>query len=167
MHFKEYEKFAQIIKKEFGYLDGLICNAGILGKLSPIEYIDIQQWYKVIQVNLNSVFMIIKSLIPLLKKSKKPIVICNTLDITIPKAFWGAYSVSKAGLNNLIQILSIENKKIIFHCVDPGKINTKLRRTAFPIGKLYDINKTSSINNHFLYLIQNYSKSYNYSIYKV
>jgi NAD(P)-dependent dehydrogenase (short-subunit alcohol dehydrogenase family) len=164
----KYEKLYKIIKQEFGVLDGLVCNAGVLGKLSPIECFEIQQWYKVMQVNLNSVFMISKSLLPLLKLSENPVVICTTIDNTnIPKSFWGAYSVSKAALNNLVQVLSMENKKIVFHCIDPGKVNTKLTRKAFPISKLEDFKNTNSITEHFLYLMSNHSKSYNYSLYKI
>ena len=58
----KYEKLSKIIDKEFDLLDSIICNAGILGKLSPVEHVEIQDWYKVIQVNLNSNFMLIKSL---------------------------------------------------------------------------------------------------------
>ena len=164
----KYEKLHQVIKKEFTYIDGLICNAAVLGKLSPVEHIEIQDWYKVIQVNLNSTFMLVKSLMGLLKKSEKPVVLCNTMDnLTIPKAFWGAYSISKSGLNNLIQMLSIENKNVVFHLVDPGKINTKLTRNAFPIGKISDLKKPKNIVDHYLYLILNTDKNYNYNIYKI
>ena len=164
----KYEKLVNVIKKEFKYIDGLVSNAGILGKLSPIECFDVKQWYKVMQVNLNSNFMLTKSFIPLLKISGKSVVIFTTSDNTnLPKSFWGAYSVSKSGLNNLAQILSMENKSITFHCIDPGKVNTKLRRNAFPMDKLNDINKPYNISHHFLYLMNLKKKSYNYDVYNI
>src|SRR5690348_5021224 len=50
--YKDYEDLVGVLDKEYGRLDGLVHNAGILGERSPIEHHEIHVWQQVIQVNL-------------------------------------------------------------------------------------------------------------------
>ncbi len=123
------------IYKKYKKLDVLIMNAAILGTLSPLCHQEPKEFENVINTNLIANFRILRSLEMCLRNSKnaKLCVISSKLTKD-PKPFWGAYSVSKAGLEQMIYSWHLENKKtnvksFIFH---PKPINTKLRKTAMP-----------------------------------
>ena len=54
----DYQQLAQRIESEFGRLDGLLHNAGLLGSLTSIEHYDPMEWLRVIQVNLHAPFLL-------------------------------------------------------------------------------------------------------------
>lgn len=133
---KDYEDLAANIERHFGRLDGILHNAAMLGGLTPIEHFQIEQWNQVLQVNLSASFLLTKATLPLLKKSSNASVLFTTASVgTTAKAYWGAYAVSKAGIQSLMQILQDElevNTKIRVNCIDPGKIRTSLRASVYP-----------------------------------
>ena len=97
--------------KRWGRLDILIANAAILGTLSPLHHQSNEEFLEVLNVNLISNHRLIRSFDALLKKSKNPKALFLTSSVSLkPKAFWGAYSISKAALNHMIKIWSLENK---------------------------------------------------------
>jgi len=51
-----------------------------------------------------------------------------------PKSFWGAYAISKAGLNHMVKIWATENKNnnLSITIVNPRKTRTKMRAQAIP-----------------------------------
>ena len=123
------------IFKRWGRLDVLIANAAILGTLSPLHHQSNEEFLEVLNVNLISNHRLIRSFDSLLKKSKDPKAIFLTSSVSSkPKPFWGAYSISKAALNHMIKIWSLENKHNNFSIctIEPGETNTKLRKKAFP-----------------------------------
>ena len=50
------------------------------------------------------------------------------------RAYWGAYSVSKFGIEGFAKTLSeeLEKTQISVNTVNPGKLRTEMRRTAYP-----------------------------------
>ena len=78
---KDYEDLAANIEKHFGRLDGLLHNAAILGSLTPIEHYPLEQWYQVLQVNLNSAYLLSHVTLPLLKKSSDASIIFTTAPV--------------------------------------------------------------------------------------
>ena len=121
--------------KRWGRLDILIANAAILGTLSPLHHQSNEEFLEVLNVNLISNHRLIRSFDALLKKSKNPKALFLTSSVSSkPKPFWGAYSISKAALNHMIEIWSLENKHNNFSIctIEPGATNTKLRKKAFP-----------------------------------
>lgn len=133
---KAYEDLFNTLTTQFGKLDGLLHNAAMLGSLTPIEHYPITQWYEVLQVNLNSTFLLTKATLPLLKKSKEASVIFTTqTPKQTAKAYWGAYAISKFGLEGFMQILADElevNTHIRVNSIDPKRSKTHLRREAYP-----------------------------------
>ena len=130
-----YQSLAEEIEKEFGRLDGLVHNAGILGKRLSIEQYDPAEWQTVLHVNLTAAFALTQALFPVLKKSQNPSVIFTSSGVgRVGKPFWGAYAVSKFGTEALSQILAAENEHsgIRVNCVNPGATRTKMRLAAYP-----------------------------------
>jgi len=130
-----YASLTESIAKEFGRLDGLVHNAGILGQRLSIEQYDVSEWQRVLHVNLTVPFVMTQQLIPLLRKSLDPSVIFTSSGVArVGKAFWGAYSVSKFGTEALSQILAAENSHtpLRANCINPGPVRTKMRLEAYP-----------------------------------
>lgn len=133
---KDYSDLAKNIHDEFGKLDCLIHNAALIGGLTPIAQYKVELWYKILQVNLNSCFLLTQNCLPLLKKSNNAKIIF-TIDTVGTKgtAFWGAYGVAKAGLINFAEILADELEiypNIKVHTIDPGAVKTTMRAQIFP-----------------------------------
>jgi NAD(P)-dependent dehydrogenase (short-subunit alcohol dehydrogenase family) len=130
-----YASLAESIEKEFGRLDGLVHNAGILGPRLSIEQYDISEWQRVLHINLTAPFVLTRQLFPLLRKSEDPSVIFTSSGVgRTGKAFWGAYAVSKFGTEGLSQILAAENSHLPLrvNCLNPGPVRTKMRLQAYP-----------------------------------
>ena len=90
----DYQELIDNLLTEFNKLDGLLRNAAILGDRSPIEQYDVQKWVVTIHINLTSQFILVKTLLPALKKSGNASVVFTSSGVgKIGKAFWGAYSV--------------------------------------------------------------------------
>ncbi len=123
------------ISEKYGKLNILVNNASILGITSRIEEYPDDLWNQVIDINLNAQFYITKALIPLLKKTGNGSII--NVSSTVGRqgrANWGAYSVSKFGLEALTQILAQELSEfnIRVNSVNPGGTRTDMRAAAMP-----------------------------------
>jgi len=130
-----YTSLAESLDSEFGRLDGLVHNAGILGPLAPIEQYDAGEWQKVLHVNLTAAFALTQVLLPLLRQAEDPSVIFTSSGVgRVGKAHWGAYSVSKFGTEALSQILAAEHAHTALraNCVNPGPTRTSMRLAAYP-----------------------------------
>ena len=131
----DYDELANAMESNFGRLDGILHNAAALPYLSRIKDYDPQDWLKVMQVNINAPFLITQACLPLLGKSEDASIVFTTDEVGHQgKAFWGAYGVSKFGIEGLTQILAAELDKgpIRVNCIDPGPTRTVLRKRAFP-----------------------------------
>ena len=129
------DKLGLEIFKRWKKLDILISNAAILGTLGPIHHQSNDEFIEVLNVNLVSNHRLIRSLEPLLKNSNQPK--ATFLSSTVAeeaRPFWGAYAVSKASLQHMVKIWSMENKNNNFSIsiINPGKTNTKMRKQAMP-----------------------------------
>ena len=157
------QEIAEIIVKNYPRLDAIIHNAAILEKMSNIENYDLVTWEKVLKVNLTSAFILSKSLISLMKSSLIPRIIFTTSSVgRNAKAFWGAYSVSKAGINALSEILSDELETIsnmkVFN-FDPKATQTSMRSLAFPAEDRDSQKKPDSLIEYYLWMLSEKSNS--------
>ena len=146
------------ISKKYGKLDILVNNASILGITSKIENYPENLWNQVININLNAQFYITKALIPLIKKSSNGSII--NVSSTVGRqgrANWGAYSVSKFGLEALTQILAQELAEfnIRVNSVNPGGTRTDMRAAAVPDENPDTLPTPNDIAPIFVYLASN------------
>ena len=158
----DYQELSDNLMNKYGHLDGLLLNAAILGDRSPISQYDISTWVNTIHVNLTSQFILTKSLLPSLEKSTSASVIFTSSGVgKIGKAFWGAYSVSKFGVEGLCQILSDEyqnDKTIRFNCINPGAIKTKMRKSAYPLEDPQKLLTPEDVLDKYVWLMSDVSK---------
>lgn len=153
----DYEDIIATIEKEFGRLDGLLHCAAFLGNRSPIEQYSLEEWNKSMQVNLTAPFLLTRACIPLLKKSADASVIFTTAGVGRQgKAYWGAYGIANAAIENLMQILADEtenNTHIRVNSVDPGAVHTGLWVKIFPGVDPATWAKPEDIVNGYVYLL--------------
>lgn len=150
----DYQNLFDGLEKEFGKLDGLLHNAGILGSRSPIEHYEIPTWLETIHVNLNAPFILTQTLLPLLRKSTDPAVVFTSSGVGRKgRAYWGAYAVSKFGIEGLAQILADECDNIRVNCINPGPIRTAMRKLAYPGEDPSTLKTPADIMEPYLFLI--------------
>jgi NAD(P)-dependent dehydrogenase (short-subunit alcohol dehydrogenase family) len=162
---EHYRQLADTIAQEFGQLDGLLHNAAFLGALMPVEHYDAQLWARVLQINLTAPFLLTKAVLPLLKKSgDASIVFTSAPEALRGTAYRGAYGASKAGADNLMQILAEEletNTPIRVNSVVPGPVRTQIRRAAFPGEDPNTVPEPAILMPTYLYLFGPDSKDVN------
>jgi NAD(P)-dependent dehydrogenase (short-subunit alcohol dehydrogenase family) len=158
---EDCDTLKEVIDKEFGKLDGLFNNAGWLGASMPIQQYDLKLWYRVLQINLNATFMITQTCIPLLNH-ENPSSIVFTLDDK-NTAYWGAYSVSKAGLRSLMEILAdeLESTSINVKGLLPGIVKTAFRTRAFPAEDSTTLTRPEEVAKVAAYLLSENSNTIN------
>ncbi len=123
------------VNRTFNGLDVLIHNAGVLGPRVPLEEYSVEEWERVIRVNLTVPFLLTRELVPALKKGRAPSVIFVSSGAGVTgKANWGAYAVSKFGVEGLTQVWADELRDlgIRVNAVDPGATRTRMRARAYP-----------------------------------
>lgn len=151
-----YTSLGEGIYDEFGKLDGLVHNAGILGSRISIEQYDASEWQQVMHVNLTAPFALTQTLFPALKQSPDASIVFTSSGVArVGKAFWGAYSVSKFGTEGLSQIIAAENEHTTLrsNCINPGAVRTEMRRAAYPAEDRELLKKPEEILAAYLYLL--------------
>jgi len=130
-----YFQLADSIRDEYGRLDGIVHNAGILGHRSPIEHYDVKTWSEVMHINLTVPFVMTQTLLPLLRAADDASVIFTSSGVGRKgRAYWGAYAVSKFGTEGLSQVLAdeLDGTTIRANCINPGRTRTSMRAAAYP-----------------------------------
>ena len=162
---EDYQQLAETIEQQLGRLDGILHNAAFLGSLTPLELYDLELWSRVMQVNLHAAYLLTRACLPLLKKSPDASVVFTTADVGRKGvAYWGAYAISNAALENLMQIFADEmetNTHIRFNSLDPGAVRTRMRNMAFPGEDPESLTLPDQIMPTYLYLMGPDSQSVN------
>lgn len=133
--FADIDTLARVIAQRWGRLDILVHAAAQLGDMTPVSHLEPRVWDKVLQLNVTAPFRLIRALEPLLRQSKaaRPIFITSGVART-PRAFWGVYASSKAGMDALVATWADELENTPIHPVllSPGPMRTRMRAQAFP-----------------------------------
>lgn len=132
---KDIDMIGPSIAERFGRLDILVHNAGALNKLTPVSHIEPRDWAEVMAVNLTASWRLIRSCDPPLRASDAGRAVFLTTGLAQnPRAYWGMYGASKAGMENLVMTWAaeVEATPVRVNLVDPGRTATKLRAAAYP-----------------------------------
>jgi len=133
--FIKIDELAAAIYERFKRLDILVGNAAEFGTFSPLGHIDPKLWSEIIDLNLTANWRLIRAMDPLLRAAEHGRAIFVTSGIArAPRAYWGPYAVSKAGLEALIKTYAAENEKtrVRANLIAPGVVRTRLRARVFP-----------------------------------
>jgi NAD(P)-dependent dehydrogenase (short-subunit alcohol dehydrogenase family) len=153
----DYDRLAGAVAERYGRLDGLVHNAAVLGVLAPIEHADMRNWCRVLHVNLTAAFALTQVLLPALRASDDASVIYTSSSVgRRGRANWGAYAVSKFGVEGLSQVLADElagNSAVRVNAINPGPTRTGLRRQAYPAENAELLALPGSILSPYLWLL--------------
>jgi len=94
----------------FGGIDMIVLNAGIFPEGKQVSELSTIEWNKVFSINLNSNLTLLREVYPLLKMApnKGRVVVIGSKNVPAPGPGAAAYSASKAALNQLMRVLSME-----------------------------------------------------------
>lgn len=123
------------IHQRFGRLDILVHAAAILGPMTPVAHIEPAHWDRVVAVNLTASYRLIRTTEPLLRASAAGrAIFLTTGRVARPKAFWGPYGTTKAGLEHMVRTWAdeLEQTKIRAVLLDPTTMRTRMRAEAMP-----------------------------------
>jgi len=123
------------LHERFGRLDIVVHAAALLGGISPIGHIEPKSWDQTLTVNLTATWRLIRSFEPLLRASEAGrAIFLTTGRVVRPKAFWGPYAASKAGMEALVKCWADELEQTSVRAVllDPGAVRTRMRAEAYP-----------------------------------
>ena len=151
-----YKTLAASLTEEFGRLDGLVHNAGILGERYSIEQYDAVLWQQVMHVNVTAAFALTQVCLPMLQAAPDPSVIFTSSGVgRVGKAFWGAYAVSKFATEGLSQVLANEHRhdKLRVNCINPGATRTAMRLAAYPAEDRDKLKRPEEILATYVYLL--------------
>jgi len=153
----DYDRLAAALLERYGRLDGLVHCAAMLGALAPIEHADMRNWCRVLHVNLTAAFALTQVLLPALRASGDASVIFSSSSVgRRGRANWGAYAVSKFGVEGLSQVLADElagNSAIRVNAMNPGPTRTRLRRQAYPAENVELLPLPAAVVNPYLWLL--------------
>jgi glucose 1-dehydrogenase len=117
--------------KEFGRIDVLVNNAGIQDDL-PLTEINLDEWYKIIGVDLTGPFICSREAVKVMKRQHNPkggcIINISSVHQAIPKPHYVPYATSKAGIEMMTKTMALELAKdnIRVNIVAPGAIDTDM-----------------------------------------
>lgn len=166
---EDCKKVYNEIDRKYGKLDGLVNSAGII-KLGGIEEQTIEEWNNSININLTGIFLLTKTLLPLLKKGTNTSVV-NISSMSSERAGGSiAYCASKAGVDMLTKYMGQELGKynIRVNSVNPAAVYTNIyvasgdytqegydkwsedKKKLYPLGRIGDAQKDIAPTIEFL-----------------
>jgi NAD(P)-dependent dehydrogenase (short-subunit alcohol dehydrogenase family) len=161
----DYDGLADAIGREFTALDGLVHAAALLGERTPLEQYDVPTWCRVMHVNLTAPLILTQVMLPLLRKSAGASVLFVSSGVAHdPGPYWGAYAVSKAGLEAVRTLFAKELGTISavrVNSVNPGRLRTPMRAAAYPAEDPNTLPAPESVCDAFLYLLGEDSRHLN------
>ena len=129
----DVERLVGAAAERFGRIEALVNNAGLLGPRVAIAEYPEDEWRRVIDANLTGPFLVSRAVIPHMTAGGSIVNVVSGVSVE-GRAEWGAYSVSKFGVEGLTQILAaeLEERCIRVNAVDPGGMRTAMRAAAYP-----------------------------------
>ncbi|AIF67000.1 3-ketoacyl-ACP reductase [Terribacillus saccharophilus] len=132
----QYDQVETAVKKvikQWGRIDAVFANAGIVGQVSSIESMSIDNWNQVLSINLNGTFFLVKAAIPHVKQQGGSIIITSSIsgNRVFSQAGFTAYSTSKAALAAFSKMAALELAKyhIRVNVICPGGIETNFKES--------------------------------------
>jgi NAD(P)-dependent dehydrogenase (short-subunit alcohol dehydrogenase family) len=153
----DYDQLAVALDNQFGRLDALLLNAGVLGQRTPLNNYRQDVWDKVLKVNVSAQFQMTQALMPVLEKSTDASVVFTTSSVgKVGRAFWGAYGVSKFAVEGMVQTWAAELEglgNVRINAINPGATRTNMRAQAYPAENPNSLKSAAEIMPAYLYLL--------------
>ena len=131
----QLDRLGPSLLERFGRLDTLVHAAGALGKLTPAPHILPRDYTATVAVNLEAAWRLIRTCGPLLlvAEAGRAVFVTDGL-VGRPRAYWGLYGATKAGMHHLALSWAeeVRTTRCRVSLIDPGPVATRLRAEAMP-----------------------------------
>lgn len=105
----QVEEMAERVRERFGRVDALVNNSGIAGPSAPLWEVDAVAWDETFAVNVRGVFLVTRSLIPMmLERGSGSVIVIGSISGKRPLAGRSPYAASKLALVGLVRTLALE-----------------------------------------------------------
>jgi len=146
-----------------GRLDVLVNNASTIGP-SPMPFLldyPVEDFREVLDTNLIGPFLLIKNALPAMIERRGSIINVTSDAGQVGYPGWGAYGISKFGLEGMSQTWAseLEETDVRVNWVDPGSMNTAMHRAAEPEEDPSEWANPADVTDVFVFLASDESKS--------
>ncbi len=131
----DVEHVVQTAVERYGTIDVVVNNASLLGPRLPIAVYPIADWQEVLRVNLTGIFFMMQQTLKIMIPVGQGSIINVSSGVgRTGRARWGAYAVSKFGVEGLTQVAADEVRQcgIRINAINPGPTRTSMRSQAYP-----------------------------------
>ncbi|HET8563227.1 MAG TPA: SDR family NAD(P)-dependent oxidoreductase, partial [Candidatus Binatia bacterium] len=139
----------------YGTIHVLVNNASLLGPRVPLAEYPLASWEEVMRINLTGVFIMTQAVLKIMIPQRQGSIINVSSGVgRVGKARWGAYAVSKFGVEGFTQVLAEEVKDfgIRVNALNPGGTRTEMRAEAYPEEDPLTLPAPEEITEGFVYL---------------
>jgi NAD(P)-dependent dehydrogenase (short-subunit alcohol dehydrogenase family) len=159
-HEDDVGRWVEFTFNELGRIDALVNNASMLGSRVAIEDYDLEEWKHVIDVNLTGAFLCARAVVPFFKETGGSIINISSGVGDHGRPYWGAYCVSKNGLEAMSEMMAgeLEGADVRVNAVDPGAMRTEMRAAAYPDEDPQTVPTPHEITDVFVYLVSDRSR---------
>lgn len=150
----DVSRWFQATAATFGRVDVVVNNASVLGPLVPVEDYPEETWRKVTEVNLTGAYLCAREAAPRLRESGGSIIHVSSGVGDHGRPEWGAYCVTKNGVEALGEMLAgeLEDDGARSNVVDPGAMRTEMRAEAYPEEDPESVPRPYDVTDVFVYL---------------
>lgn len=147
-------RWMRTTSERFGPIDALVNNASILGERVAAEAYPLEEWRRVLEVNLTGAFVCARAAVPYLKETRGSLINVSSGVGDHGRPYWGAYCVSKNGLEALSELMAgeLEESGVRVNIVDPGAMRTAMRAAAYPEEDPDTLPEPIEVTDVFVYL---------------
>ncbi len=158
-------EFVRFCVQNMEGIDLLVNNASILGERVSIEDYPEDVWEEVIRVNINGVFYMTKYTLPYMNPSSV-IVNMSSGAGKRPAPYWGAYAVSKFGIEGFSSLLAeeLKDRDIRVYAFNPGATRTQMRAKAYPYEDPMTLKPPEKVADFLMKLLKNRPPSNSYDL---
>lgn len=151
---REVVRWVERTREELGRVDVLVNNASVLGPRVEIAEYPAEDWRRVLEINLTGAYLCARAVAPALRETAGSLINVSSGVGDHGRPMWGAYSVSKNGLEALSQILAGELREdgVRVNVVDPGAMRTDMRAAAYPEEDPATLPTPYEVTDVFVYL---------------
>ncbi len=148
--------------RAYGKVDVLVNNAALLGPARvPLDQYPVSEWDAVMRTNVDAVYYLSRAVLGSMIPGNMGSIINVTSGVAKKgRGGWGAYSVSKAAIDNLTEVMAEDVSKynVRVNAINPGPTRTDMRASAFPGEDPNSLPHPDDIMNGFIYLASEVSK---------
>ena len=131
-NFNQVQKEMPTFISDLNRFDLVILNAGVLGDIKWMSEVGVDEMKRVMEINVWANKILLDILFENIDEIKQVIGISSKASLRSSPG-WGPYSMSKAGLNMLMNIYSKEYPETHFNAFAPGLVDTEIQETIYKI----------------------------------